>query len=55
MYLSINQPIYDSTVFLLDLGCFSSFFILYTVGDSLDGGSPRRKAATYAQNNTNTE
>jgi hypothetical protein len=23
--------------------------------DSLDGGSARRKAATYTQNNTNTE
>jgi hypothetical protein len=43
-YLSL----YGSTVLLLDLDCFFSF-------DSLDGGSARRKAATYTQNNTNTE
>jgi hypothetical protein len=28
---------------------------MYSRQDSLDGGSARRKAATYKQNNTNTE
>jgi hypothetical protein len=34
---------------LLDLGSFFSWQV------SMDGGSARRKAATYTQNNTNTE
>jgi hypothetical protein len=28
---------------------------IYSQQDSLDGGSARRKASTYTQNNTNTE
>jgi hypothetical protein len=49
MYLSIYLWLYSS---LLDPGRFFGFFIFT---QSLDGGSARRKAATYTQNNTNTE
>jgi hypothetical protein len=44
---------YGSTFFiLLDLGLFSDFLILCTVvGTPLDGGSARREAATYTQEN----
>jgi hypothetical protein len=49
IYLWLYSP-------LLGLGRFFSFLILYTVGGvSLDGVSARRKAATYTQNNTNTQ
>jgi hypothetical protein len=41
---------------LLGADLFFSFVIfLYRRQDSLDGGSARRKAATYTQNNTNIE
>jgi hypothetical protein len=40
---------------LLDLGRFYNFLILYTLWDSLDGGSACRKVTTYAQDNTNTD
>jgi hypothetical protein len=59
--MELSPSIYLSNYFwlwstLLDLGHFFSFLILHTVGkDSLDGGSARRKAATYTQDNTNTE
>jgi hypothetical protein len=44
----------DSTA-LVDLGRYFSFLIVYTVSKTSNGGSARRKAATYTQNNTNTE
>jgi hypothetical protein len=41
---------------LLDLCCFFQFIdLMYSPKDSLDGGSARRKAVTYTQDNTNTE
>jgi hypothetical protein len=40
---------------LLDLGLYFQFLDLQSRYDSLDGGSVLRKAATYTQNNTNTE
>jgi hypothetical protein len=39
----------------LDLGRFSFSWPLHRRHDSLKGGSASRKAATYTQNNTNTE
>jgi hypothetical protein len=40
----------------MDFGRFFDFFyLIHSRWDSLDGGSARRKAATYTQNNTNTE
>jgi hypothetical protein len=49
IYLWLYSP-------LLGLGRFFSFLIfLRSQYDSLDGGSARRKAATYTQNNINTE
>jgi hypothetical protein len=55
-FMCINFSLYGSTVILLDLGRFFSFLILYTVGRTpWTEGQPRRKAATYTQNNTNTE
>jgi hypothetical protein len=46
----IHQWLYSP---LLGLGRFFSFLILNIRYDSLDGGSARRKAATYTQDNTN--
>jgi hypothetical protein len=47
---------YGSTALLLDLGCFFSFLIFYTVGRTpLDGGSAHRKAATYTHRTARTE
>jgi hypothetical protein len=46
MYLSIYLSIYGCTAICWTLPAFSV---------SLDGGSARRKAATYTQNNTHTE
>jgi hypothetical protein len=40
---------------LRTLTAFFSFLIYIQSVDSLDGGSARRKAATYTQNNTNTD
>jgi hypothetical protein len=53
-YYTICLSIYGSTT-LVDLGRFFSFLIHTQSEDSLDGGSARRKAATYTQNKTNTE
>jgi hypothetical protein len=50
IYLSIH----DSTV-LVDLGRFFSFLSHKQSVRLLGRGSVRRKAATYTQNNTNTE
>jgi hypothetical protein len=53
IYLSIHLWLYSP---LLDLGRFFSFLILYTEGRTpWTGGSAHCKAATYTQNNTNTE
>jgi hypothetical protein len=46
--LSVYLPTYGSTA-LEGLGHF------FSLQDSLDGGSDRRKATAYTQNNTNTE
>jgi hypothetical protein len=54
IYLSIYLSIYGSTA-LVDLGCFFSFLIFTQSVVLLGRGSAGRKAATYAQNNTNTE
>jgi hypothetical protein len=39
------------TTLLLGLGRFFSLFILYTVGNTLDGESARRKTSTYTHYN----
>jgi hypothetical protein len=38
-----------TTALLLDLGRFFSFLIIYTILDSLDGGSVRRQTSTYTE------
>jgi hypothetical protein len=54
--ITIYLSIYGSTDLLLDLGRFFQFLNpIHSREDSLDGGSAIRKAATYTQNNTNTE
>jgi hypothetical protein len=55
IYLSVCLSVYGSTALLLDLGRVSVSWFLYSQYDSLDGGSARHKAATYTQDNTNTE
>jgi hypothetical protein len=55
MQRQMVRSIYGSKDLLLDFDRFFSFLILYSRQDSLDGGSARRKAAIYTQNNTNTE
>jgi hypothetical protein len=52
VYLSIYLWLYS---LLLGLGHFSVFNPIHSRQNSLDGGSARRKGATYTQNNTNTE
>jgi hypothetical protein len=52
IYLSSYLGLY---IPLLDLGCFQFLNPIHRRWDSLDGGSARRKAAAYTQNNTNTE
>jgi hypothetical protein len=47
--------IYGSTALCWALVAFQFFNPIHSRKDSLDGGSARRKAATYTQNNTNTE
>jgi hypothetical protein len=61
-YPSIHPSIYLSIYLSMALRPFvrpwSPFQFLYPIHsrhDSSDGGSARRKAATYMQNNTNTE
>jgi hypothetical protein len=44
-----------STVLCWTLVAFSVFNPIHSRYDSLDGGSARRKAATYIQNNINTK
>jgi hypothetical protein len=52
----ITLTYYGSTALCWALyAIFSSFLILYRRQDSLDGGSARRKASTYTQDNTDTE
>jgi hypothetical protein len=46
--------IYGSTT-LVDLYRFFSFLIYTPSEGPFDGGSARREAATYTQNNTNAE
>jgi hypothetical protein len=50
----INDLFYGSTA-LLGLRRFFCSLSIHSWYDSFDGGSARRKAATYTQNNTNTE
>jgi hypothetical protein len=48
--------IYGYTAVCWTLAAFFQFLDpIHSRYDSLDGGSARRKAATYTQNNTNTE
>jgi hypothetical protein len=54
IYLSVYLSIYGSTV-LVDLGRFLSLLIYIQSVGLLGWGSARRKAATYTQDNTNTE
>jgi hypothetical protein len=48
------MSVYGSTA-LVDLDRFFSFLIYTQSVDFSDGWSARRKAATYTQDNTNTE
>jgi hypothetical protein len=48
--------IYMTLRVVVDLGRFFKFLNLYTIPrNSLNGGSVHRNAATYTQNNTNTQ
>jgi hypothetical protein len=55
IYLSICLSVYGSTVFLLNLGRFFSFLILYTVGRTPWTGDQPVARPLPTQNNTNTE
>jgi hypothetical protein len=46
---------YGSTALCWTLAAFQSLNHIHIWYDSLDGGSARRKAFTYTQDNTNTE
>jgi hypothetical protein len=55
IYLSIHLIIYDSTALCSALATFSVSWSIHSRYDFLDGGSARRKAAIYIEDNTNTE
>jgi hypothetical protein len=57
LYPSAKITIYLSMTLqtLWTLAAFSVSWSIHRRWDSLDGGSARSKAATYTQNNTNTE
>jgi hypothetical protein len=52
---SCKEYVYGSTALYLAFAAFQILNPIYSLYDSLDGGSAHRKASAYTQNNTKLE